>query len=116
MVSCGELNNKFSNRFKEILLQVNTNEFQLEHNNNKIIFLEKLSFFDLQYIISKADTFISCHGAPTHVASSLKTKIIDIIDVSEKLFFDKWSAHFRNHKQLNREHFITLSDKIIKML
>ena len=35
------------------------------------------------------------------------------IDISEKNFFDKWSAHFRKYKQLHRSEFTKLSEDVL---
>ena len=70
----------------------------------------------LEFVISKCSTIVSCHGAPTHIAGAFNKKIIDIIDVSEKLFFVKWSAHFRKYEQLHRFEFSKLSEIILSKI
>ena len=72
-----------------------------------------ITLSQLEFAISKCSTFISCHGAPTHIAAAFNKKIIDIIDISEKNFFDKWSAHFRKYKQLHRSEFSKLSEDVL---
>ena len=111
LITPGNINNKFTEKFKNDFLEVHKNIYNF--NNKKIFFLNHLSFNQLEFAISKCSTFISCHGAPTHIAAAFNKKIIDIIDISEKDFFDKWSSHFRNYNQLHRSDFNKLSDNIL---
>jgi hypothetical protein len=56
---------------------------------------------------------ISCHGAPTHIAAASNIRIFDIIDESERIFFDKWTSHFRNYNQFLRKDFKALSNEML---
>ena len=58
--------------------------------------------------------YLSC--APSHVAASFNTKLIDIIDTSERIFFKKWTAHFRIYFPIYRINFDKLSTQIIDEL
>ena len=100
--------------FKADFIEINKNIYNF--NNKKIFFLDNLSIQQLELTISKCSTLVSCHGSATHIASAFNKRIIDIIDISEKLFFDKWSAHFRNYTQLQRLEFNKLSDLILNKL
>ena len=102
------------NFFKTDFIEINKNIYNF--NNKKIFFLDNLSIQQLELTISKCSTLVSCHGSATHIASAFNKRIIDIIDISEKLFFDKWSAHFRNYTQLQRLEFNKLSDLILNKL
>ena len=113
-ISTGYFNNKFTENFVDDFNKYDKDIFKLEDSN--IYFLNNLNLNQLEFAIANCSTFISCHGAPTHLASSFNKKIIDIIDSSEKIFFDKWSSHFRNHNQLIRDKFTILSNLILKKL
>jgi len=114
IISSGNRNNKFIEDFKNDFSVINTNIYSF--NNNKGYFLNNLSMKQLELVISKCSTIITCHGAPTHIAAAFNKKIIDIIDVSEKLFFVKWSAHFRKYEQLHRFEFSKLSKIILSKI
>ena len=43
-------------------------------------------------------------------------KIIDIFDKSKILFYQKWTSHFRNYTNIERDNFKSLSRKIINIL
>jgi len=114
IISSGNRNNKFIENFKNDFSKINTNIYNF--NNSKVFFLNNLSMKQLEFVISKCSTIVSCHGAPTHIAGAFNKKIIDIIDVSEKLFFVKWSAHFRKYEQLHRFEFSKLSEIILSKI
>jgi len=114
IISSGNRNNKFIDNFKNDFTEINKNIYNF--NNNKIFFLNNLSMKQLELVISKCTTFVSCHGMPTHIAGAFNKKIIDIVDVSEKLFFVKWSAHFRKYEQLHRYEFNKLSEIILSKI
>ena len=114
LITTGTIDNNFTECFKADFIEINKNIYNF--NNKKIFFLDNLSIQQLELTISKCSTLVSCHGSATHIASAFNKRIIDIIDISEKLFFDKWSAHFRNYTQLQRLEFNKLSDLILNKL
>jgi len=114
LITTGIIENNFTECFKTDFIEINKNIYNF--NNKKIFFLDNLSIQQLELTISKCSTLVSCHGSATHIASAFNKRIIDIIDISEKLFFDKWSAHFRNYTQLQRLEFNKLSDLILNKL
>tara|TARA_B100000963_G_scaffold341094_1_gene340435 strand:- start:644 stop:1591 length:948 start_codon:yes stop_codon:yes gene_type:complete len=80
--------------------------------NKNILIKDQIDIFELEYLIKNSDALISCHGAPSHIASNHSIKIVDIIDKSEINFFESYNFHFRNKSQLLREDFDILSNKI----
>ena len=79
-------------------------------NNNNILFLENLNFFEIETIISKSAFLISCHGFVSHVAAANNIKQVDIIDRSYN--YERWNKHFRNYISIYREPFDQLIEKI----
>jgi len=88
----------------------------IQPTNNKIFFLNNLNFNDLILTIKKAKLIITCHGSPSHIASSFDVNIIDIFDEKNKNFYKFWTQHLRNYKYLYRESFTNLSKKIIELI
>ena len=80
---------------------------------NEIIIKDKINIFELQNLIKHSDCLISCHGAPSHIGSNYNIKVIDIVDISEKNFFESYNHHFNKKVQIFRENFVILSKKII---
>ena len=99
--------------FENILLQELKNKKYIKENKN-IIMKDKINIFELQFLIKHSDCLISCHGAPSHIASNYNIKVIDIIDNSEIKFFESYNYHFRNKVQIIRDDFNKLSKKIIE--
>ncbi len=88
----------------------------MEYEKKNIFIINDLSFTDLKFIIKKAKLLITCHGSPTHVASSFNVDIIDIFDEKTQDFYIFWTHHLRNYKYLYRENFNSLSNKIINLI
>ena len=116
VVSTGSKQNKYIDFIKSEFSYLNKNLYVYKSINNKIYLYDNLSFTQLEKLILKSDTLITCHGAPSHVGAALNKKIIDIIDWSENEFFLKWTAHFRNHNLVYRDGFINVSKKILSFL
>ena len=84
--------------------------------NSKIKIYKKLTFLDLENLISKCKLLISCHGSVSHVAASYQIKQIDIIDEKKLGFYSMWTAHFRNYIPIYRKKFSELSKEITQLL
>ena len=115
-ITTGLISNKFTDLIKNKFNKISEFKFELNHNNKKIIFFEKTTFLELEVLLSKSQILISCHGAATHVAASFNIKIIDILDNSKSLFYQKWTRHFRNYTKIERDNFNVLTNKIINIL
>ena len=83
---------------------------------NKVLIKDKINIFELQNLIKNSKCLISCHGAPSHIASSYNIKLIDIIDNSEKDFFESYNFHFKKKSQLIRQKFNILSNQILAVI
>ena len=94
-----------------ILNDISENDFQ-----TGVKIYKKLSFLDLENLISKCKLLISCHGSVSHVASAHQIKQIDIIDKNKLNFYSKWTFHFRNYSLLHRKKFSELSEEITQLL
>ncbi|MDC1278616.1 hypothetical protein N8Z02_04370, partial [Pelagibacteraceae bacterium] len=90
------------------------NNIKDKNLNSKIFFQDNMNFFDIENIIKKSDSLITCHGAISHVAAAMNIKQIDIIDKSYD--YSKWTKHFRNYTPLKRKTFNELSIDILKLL
>ena len=112
-ISSGFIDNKFTYFLKNKFSQISDNIYEFKVSNFKILFFDNLSFFELEKLILCSECLITCHGAPSHVAASFNTKLIDIIDTSERIFFKKWTAHFRTYFPIYRINFDKLSTQII---
>jgi len=115
-ISSSTINNKFYEHFRKNFSKIGDSIYETKYNNNKIIFFDNLNFSQLEQLIFNCELFISCHGAPTHVAGSFDKKIIDIFDESKKEFYNKWTAHFNNYRFILRNEFDSLERKIIDIL
>ena len=116
IITTGINSNPIFNKIKDKFENFDNDLYVKNIENKKIFLIEKLTFSELQYLVSKSNLIISPHGAITHVAGSLNIPIFDIIDSSESSFFYKWSSHFRNYKKFVRKNFNLLSIEIINSL
>ena len=115
-ITTGKIPNKFTNYFKKHFIKKNDNFYVYQILEKNIYFYENLTFLELEKLIFFSNLIISCHGAATHVAASFDIRIIDIIDKSEEVFFDKWTSHFNKYQKLERSEFIQLSNNIISLI
>tara|TARA_B100000787_G_C16164567_1_gene283162 strand:- start:123 stop:1121 length:999 start_codon:yes stop_codon:yes gene_type:complete len=115
-VSAGNLSNKFIIFIKKNFIKIEQNVYELKFKDNKIIFFDNINFLQLEKLILNSALLITCHGAASHVAASFNLRIVDIIDDSEEVFFDKWTNHFTNYQKLSRVEFIKLSKNIINLI
>ena len=116
VITTGLIQNKYIDFLKKKSKFLSKNTYVLSIKNKKIFLYLDLSFLELEKLILLSNTIITCHGAPSHAASALDKKIIDIIDDSEKEFFIKWTSHFRNHHLIIRKNFELISNKILTLL
>ena len=115
-ITTGLISNKFTSLIKNNFNKISEFKFELNHNNKKIIFFEKTNFSELEFLVSKSKVLISCHGAATHVAAAFNVKIIDIYDKNKIFFYKKWTSHFRNYTNIERDNFAALTVKIVDIL
>ncbi len=81
-------------------------------NNNSYLIVNQ-NFNSVSHLISKSKLFIACHGALTHIAANYNIKILDIIEEKKQKHYSRITRHMNNYKNLYRENFINLSEKII---
>jgi len=84
--------------------------------NDNIIFLNNLTFLQIESLINDTELLISCHGAASHVAAAKNKKQIDIIEKSKYYYYSKWTYHFRSYNFIYRKKFDDLSKDILKLL
>ena len=99
--------------YENTLLQELKTKNYIKENKN-IIIKDKINIFELQFLIKHSDCLITCHGAPSHIASNYNIKVIDIVDNSEIKFFKSYNYHFRKKVEIIRNDFNRLSKKIIE--
>ncbi|MDC0343947.1 hypothetical protein OAM66_00395 [Pelagibacteraceae bacterium] len=116
VVTTGVSTSKIITDLKKNLNKITENLHELTHENKKIFLVIEPTFFSLKYLINKSELLITCHGAPSHVASSLNRYFIDIFEGRLKSFYFRWNSHFKNCHNLHREDFSVLSKNIIKLL
>ena len=116
IISTGVSENSLINLLKGSMVRKFENLYIKNYDEYSLVLADKMDFFDIQYLILNSNILITCHGAPTHVASSFNIKILDIIDGSKKSLYDKYTFHLRNYNYLLREDFKNLSKEIIDFL
>ncbi len=102
-----------TNGFKENYILKNLSSSDFFKKKNNVILKNNIDIFELQFLIKNSEIVITCHGAPSHIASNYNKKIIDIIDLSEKSFFESYNFHFKNKTQIIRKNFKDTSEEIL---
>ena len=113
IITTGLSNNNLILFLKSKFKKIDNNVYQYNSGLNSIFLIDSLDICNLEYLISKTDCVITCHGAPSHLTNMYDKNLIDIIDGSEYDLFKNWTYHFTNHTLLEREPFKILKLKIL---
>ena len=116
VITNGTIDNFLFNKLKLNLKEIDNNLYSKKIGNNKIILFDNVDLEGLIGIISLSSLVITCHGAPTHIASSLNIKIIDIIERKKQDFYKIYTSHLRNYNKIFRQNFNELTNKIFELL
>ena len=98
------LNKKVWNYYKIKKINTNKNIYITEKNAN-VIFIKKSNISDIIGIVSKVNLIFHLHGSITHIASILKTPIIDIIGNNSYKYAYKWRPNFKEFRQIEIRNF-----------
>ena len=81
-----------------------------------IIIVNKPTFLDLESLLRKTKTLITCHGSMTHAAASFNIKIIDIVEETRKELVERYSLYINNYYKVYRANFKTLVQNILQKI
>ena len=109
------LNKKVWNYYK-INKFDNKKNIYISEKNMKIIFIKNLNISEMIGIVSNVDLIFHMHGSITHIASILKTPIIDIIRNNTYKYFYKWRPNFTEYRQVEIRKFSNPNKYIKKYL
>lgn len=116
VITNGLIDNFLFNKLKVNFNKIDNNLYLKQIGNNKIILFNNADLEELIDIMSLSSLVITCHGAPTHIASSFNIKIIDIIERNKEDFYKIYTAHLRNYNKIFRQNFNELTKKISELL
>ena len=109
------LNKEVCNYYKIKKLNAKINIY-ISKKNEKIIFIKNLNISEIIGIVSNVNLIFHMHGSITHIASILKTPIIDIIRNNSYKYFYKWRPNFREFRQVEIRNFSNPNKYIQKYL
>ena len=112
-LTTGFIDTKITKKLIESTENVFPSIYKINENSYLIV---NQDFRSVAHLISKSKLFIACHGAFTHIAANYNIKILDIIEQNKQKHYSRITKHMNNYKNLYRENFIKLSDKIINNL
>lgn len=116
LITTGNWDNDLIRSLKNNFSPIDSKFYIKRFSKKCVVLADKISFFELEYFIKHSSKLISCHGSPTHLASSMNKRIIDIFDQKQDLFYKKWNYHFKNYSFLYRRKFTELSKNILKIV
>ena len=116
IITTGIIETKIINSLKNKLIKINASLYEKNLNHKKIYLFTDQNFFEIAHLISKSSTFISCHGAFTHIAANYKIKTIDIIEEKKLIHYSRITNHIKNYNYVYRDDFKILSMRIINKL
>lgn len=113
VITTGILKNNILEEYLLNFNKINDYFFEKNYGNKKVQIYLNIDIFDLKFLIKNSSFIITCHGAPTHIASAMDKKIYDIFDKSQEEFYYKWTNHIENYSYFFRENFKELTNKIL---
>ena len=96
--------------------EISKNIYQYKIKNSSIFLVDKINIFNLEYLISKSKSVVTCHGATSHLTNMYDKILIDIIDRSEDQLFRNWTYHFTNHTLVYRSNFQNIAKDILNLI
>ena len=115
IITTGYLDTPIINQLKEKFFEkINEKIFHKKNFNKSIYLIYKPSFDDIESLLRKAKTLISCHGSVTHVANSLAVKKIDILEENKIEFYKRFTSYLKNYYPIYRSNFIHLKILLLK--
>ena len=115
IITTGYMDTPIINQLKEKFFEkVNEKIFHKKNFNKSIYLIYKPSFEDIESLLRKAKTLISCHGSVTHVANSLAVKKIDILEENKIEFYKRFTSYLKNYYPIYRSNFIHLKILLLK--
>ena len=116
LISTGLISNNLINRLEQNSKKQLFDKIFLYDIKENIILVKNPSFLDLESILRKTKTLISCHGALTHAAASFKINIIDIVEKSRDELVKRYSLYIKNYYKLYRKSFKYIIQDINEIL
>ena len=82
----------------------------------KIILLKKISIENLEIVTMNAKSLITCHGPLSLISGSFNVNLIDIIEKTQKKWYERHTSHIMKYNKLYRIKFSKLAEEIILKL
>jgi len=101
---------KFDNIIKYYFKKNIKNFFVSKYFKNKLFFIDKTDFRDLEYIVNKSDEVICCEGAISHVSNGFDKKTFALIENVNTAKF--WTSHMKNITLLKRSNVNNICKQI----
>jgi len=116
VITSGKKSSKPLDQLKNTMNKLTSNIYIKKNNNNFLYYIEQPNFNELIEIICKSNLCITCHGSPTHIASSYNIKTIDIVDYSKISLYRSYTKHLQNYNEVIRENAKETTKKILSLV
>ena len=87
--------------------------YYLKIGKYKIILLKKISIENLEIVTMNAKSVITCHGPLSLISGSFNVNLIDIIEKTQKKWYERHTSHIMKYNKLYRIKFSKLAKQII---
>ena len=87
--------------------------YYLKIGKYKIILLKKISIENLEIVTMNAKSVITCHGPLSLISGSFNVNLIDIIEKTQKKWYERHTSHIMKYNKLYRTKFSKLAKQII---
>ena len=87
--------------------------YYLKIGKYKIILLKKISIENLEIVTMNAKSVITCHGPLSLISGSFNVNLIDVIEKTQKKWYERHTSHIMKYNKLFRIKFSKLAKQII---
>ena len=116
VITSGKMNvSQFNDIIEKFFINKDKNIFISRKYKEKLIYIDKTNFRDLESIVNKSSEIICCEGAISHVSNVFKRLTIALVNYQGANTGIFWTKHMSNIKLIFRENIRKICSDIKKL-
>ncbi len=116
VITSGKMNvSKFNDIIEKFFINKGKNIFISRKYKEKLIYIDKTNFRDLESIVKKSSEIICCEGAISHVSNVFNRLTIALVNYQGANTGIFWTKHMPNIKLIFRENIRKICSEIKKL-
>ena len=116
LITTGLFTNNIIDRLELNSTRQISKKIYINNIKENIILVKQPTYIDLESILRKTKTLITCHGSLTQAGASFGIKIVDIVQHSKKHLASRYTNYIKNYYVIYRDKFSLIKNKIINLI